>query len=313
MEPSTMQSTSGVDVRRLVPQDLDAVVALDRRITGGSRRGYFEKRLAAALRQPKRHLQLAAAIPEGIAGFLLARVVDGEYGRDGASGVLEAVGVDPGIRQLGLGRRMLAALGDRLRARGVDSVVTQADWRNHSMLEFLDGAGFALAPRQILERKVHRMPLPGTDEEVERTPPLVRHLRPTDVEMVARIDRMLTGQDRGEYLRRKFDEALHESAICVSLVAEDDGFVVAFAMARVDFGDFGHVHPTAALDTLGVNPGFAHRGFARALLAQMIDNLAALHVESLETDVARTSFGLLQFLYAFGFAPSQRLSFERKV
>lgn len=313
MESVSMESPSGVDVRPLAPEDLDAVVALDRRIMGGSRRGYFEKRLAAALHQPKRHLQLAATTPNGLSGFVLARVVDGEYGRVGSAGVVEAVGVDPAARHAGLGRQLLSALEHRLRAREVGSVVTQVDWRNHSMLEFLDGAGFTLAPRQILERKVHRMPLPGTDEEIERMPPLVRHLRAGDLAMVARIDQMLTGQDRCDYLRRKLDEALEESAICVSLVAEDDGFVVAFAMARVDFGDFGHVQPTAALDTIGVNPGFSHRGFARAVLTQMIDNLSALHVESLETEVARTSFELLHFLYQFGFGPSQRLSFERIV
>jgi ribosomal protein S18 acetylase RimI-like enzyme len=311
MESATHESLSRVDVRPLTPDDLDAVVALDRRITGESRRGYFEKRLAAALLHPKRNLQLAATTQIGLAGFVLARVVDGEYGRVGPAGVLEAVGVDPAARHAGLGRHMLSALGHRLNARDVSTIVTQVDWRNHSMLAFLDRAGFVLGPRHVLERKVHRMPLPVTDEEIERVPPLVRHLRAGDLEMIARIDQMLTGQDRSTYLQRKVDEALHESAICVSLVAEDDGFVVAFATARVDFGDFGHVRPTAALDTIGVNPGFSHRGFAHALLTQMIDNLAALHVESLETEVARTSFDLLGLLYGFGFHPSQRLSFER--
>jgi ribosomal protein S18 acetylase RimI-like enzyme len=157
------------------------------------------------------------------------------------------------------------------------------------------------------------MPLPATDEEIEAFPPVVRHLREEDFEMVARIDRDNTGQDRSEYLRRKFDEVLTESAIEVSLVAEDDGFVVAFAMARVDFGDFGHVEPVAALDTIGVNPGHARKGFAQAVLTQMIDNLSALHVERLETEVAHDSFGLLRFLYKFGFGPSSRLAMHKRI
>jgi ribosomal protein S18 acetylase RimI-like enzyme len=223
------------------------------------------------------------------------------------------VGVDPQAQGTGVGRRMMRALEERLNARHVAAVITQVDWRNHAMLKFLDGAGFQLAPRLVATREVRRMPLPKTDEEIEAIPPLIRHLRADDFEMIERIDRRLTGQDRSEYLRAKFDEVLVESAIAVSLVAEDDGFVVAFAMARVDYGDFGHVQPAATLDTIGVNPGFAHKGMAQALLTQMIDNLSALHVESLETEVSRGSFELLRFLYQFGFGPSQRLAFERRV
>jgi len=97
----------------------------------------------------------------------------------------------------------------------------------------------------------------------------------------------------------------------MSLVAEDDGFPVAFAMARVDFGDFGHLGACASLDTIGVDPRFASHGFGGALLAQMIENLAAVHVERLETEVAPESFELRRFLQRSGFAPSQRVAFRK--
>ena len=304
-------SSTPVTIRSLAKEDLDAVVALDRRITGSSRRGYFERRLAAALRHPARHLQLAATTTTGLVGFMLARTALGEYGRVRSAGVLEAVGVDPSCQRCGVGRGLTAALEERLAARDIGSLITQVDWRNHPMLRFLDGAGLLIAQRHVLAREVMRMPLPATDEEVEAMPPVVRHLRMSDFDAVARIDRSLTGRDRSAYLQAKFDEVLQESAITVSLVAEDDGYVAAFAMARVDLGDFGHVAPAASLDTIGVHPDLAHRGFARALLGQMVDNLSALHVEALETEVSRDAFALLRFLYDFGFKPSQRLAFER--
>lgn len=305
--PTSPMNTS---LRALAPDDLAAVVHLDRRITGGARGSYFERRLRAAVEHPDRHLQLAVTSDQDLVGFALGRLAGGEFGR-GEALLLEAVGVEPGLRARGIGRRLMSALGDSARRRHATSLVTQADWRDHAMLAFLDRAGFTLAPRLVLERRVQRMPLPETDEEIEAAPPLVRHLRADDLEMVARVDRLLTGEDRRDYLRRKLSEALDASSIVVSLAAEYDGFVVGFALARVDLGDFGHVVPTASLDTLGVNPGFAGRGFARALLGQLIDNLAALHVEALETEVARESFGLLRFLHAFGFGPSARLSFSR--
>jgi ribosomal protein S18 acetylase RimI-like enzyme len=301
-----------VTLRPLLKTDLEAVVALDKRAEGGSRRGYFERRLGVALRWPKRHLQLAALADGQVVGFLLARTAGGEFGRKEPAIVLEAINVDPAARHHGVGQQMLGGLSELARGREVTRLVTQVDWHSHPMMRFLDAAKFELAPRIVLARKVHRMPLPQTDEEIEAFPPLVRHLREDDLDMVCRIDRATTGEDRSEYLRRKVDEVLTESAIEVSLVSEEDGHVVAFVMARVDLGDFGHVGATASLDTIGVNPGHASKGHARAILTQMIDNLAALHVERLETEVAHDAFGLLRFLYRFGFGPSDRLPMQRK-
>lgn len=313
MITSTTAEPTDIQLRPLTAQDLDAVVTLDRRITKRSRGGYFAMRLAAALRHPKQHLQLAATVPTGLVGFVLARVTGGEFGRHDEVLALEAVGVDPATQDAGVGRRMVTELEHLASGRGIRRVMTQVEWRDHAMLRFLDGAKFKLAPQLLLERGVSRMPLPPTDEEIETPPPLVRHLRADDLDMIRHIDRQLTGRDRTEYLNSKLDEALHESAIAMSLVAEDDGFVVAFATVHVDVGDFGHVEPVASLETIGVNPGFAHKGFARAILAQMIDNLAALHVERLETEVARDNFELLGFLYRFGFGASQRLPFVHTI
>lgn len=304
MKQSTHE-TSGIAIRPLAKSDLDAVIALDRAITGRPRRGYFERRLASALRDPRGHLQLAATGARGLVGFALARVAPGEYGRAAPVVLLESIGVDPTMQHAGIGRRMVSSL-----SRDGRAIVTQADWRDHAMLRFLAGLGFALSPRLLLERRVARMPLPATDDAFERPIPPVRRLRADDLDMVVRIDEMSTGRVRRDYFERKFDEALHESPIAVSLVVEDDGFVVGFAMARVDLGDFGHVEPTASLDTIGIHRGLAGKGLASALLTQMIDNLAALMVERLETEVAHDHYELMRFFHRFGFAPAQRLVFE---
>jgi len=310
---SSPSTPPGLEVRPLRAEDLEAVIALDHRSMGASRRGYFEKRLAAAQRKPKGHLQLGVMSSQGLVGFLLSRMGGGEYGRPDEVVVIEAVGVDPSTRQAGLGRRMLAELAGLASARGIHRLVTQVEWHNHLMLRFLAGTGFEIAPWPVLERALDRIPLPATDEEIEILPPVVRNLRAGDFDAIRRIDRAITGQDRTRYLERKFDEALQESAIAVSLVGEADGLPAAFAMARVDFGDFGHVEATAALDTIGVDPLRARQGLGKAVLHQMIENLAALHVEHLETEVPRDNFTLLQFLDSLGFGASQRLSFQKKI
>lgn len=81
-------------------------------------------------------------------------------------------------------------------------------------------------------------------------------------------------------------------------------------MARADLGDFGRTEPAAVIDTIGVDPEYAHRGVGRALLSQLFANLGALRVERVETVTAPRDQALLGFLFDAGFKPSQRLAFN---
>lgn len=136
--------------RRLRPDDLDAVVAIDRRITGGSRRGYFQKRLAAALREPARHLQFGIDGEGGLVAYVLARVLSGEYGQDDESVLLEVIGVDPGKAGRGLGTRLLEMLEAEMRRRRIGVLESAIEWRDHGLVRFFARHGFSKAPRHIL-------------------------------------------------------------------------------------------------------------------------------------------------------------------
>ena len=83
--------------------------------------------------------------------------------------------------------------------------------------------------------------------------------------------------------------------------------------SSVDLGDFGRTEPVAVLDTIGVHPGYRHRCVGHALLSQLFVNLGGLRIERVETVVAPHDLELLGFLYAVGFAPSQRIPFARPV
>lgn len=138
----------------------------------------------------------------------------------------------------------------------------------------------------------------------------VRSLRVEDLKALIAIDRRITGRDRSRYFERKLDEALHESDVRVSLVAEVDGRPVGFIMARVDFGEFGRVEAAAVMDTVGVDPDFAGRGVGRALLSQLLANLRTLRVDKILTEVDWSDRALIAFLDRCGFKPSSRLSFD---
>ena len=141
----------------------------------------------------------------------------------------------------------------------------------------------------------------------------IRTMREGDTRAIVAIDRRITGRDRSTYFESKLAEALHESDVCVSLIAERDGGPVGFIMARVDFGAFGRVEPTAVLDTVGINPDYRDLGIGRALLSQLLINLTTLRVEHVRTELGWRERDLLAFLDHCGFRPAQQLCFEYSV
>ncbi len=307
-----MHDNPGYDA--LTGADFEAAVTLDARANASARPRpqYLKKRLDAALRDPKHHLQVAARLRGQLAGFALARVQDGEFGLADLRVVLETVAVDPAAGRCGLGRGLLAALAALGKHKGATAMTTQIRWDETALAGFFARAGFSLAARQVLELGVATAKLEDEDAE-----PLsvraVRLLRPGDVDAIARIDAQRSGRDRRGYVARKVEQALQESALQVSQVAIEDGAVVGFALASVDHGDFGRVAPTAVLHTLGVQPGHAEKGYGTALLAQLTNNLKGLLVDRLRTEVAFADVGLAQWFAARGFAPSQALALQRSI
>ncbi|MGO9702212.1 MAG: GNAT family N-acetyltransferase [Xanthobacteraceae bacterium] len=140
----------------------------------------------------------------------------------------------------------------------------------------------------------------------------VRTMREDDLGALIEIDHRITGRDRSAYFAHKLAEALHQSDMRVSLVAERDGAPVGFIMARVDFGEFGRMEPTAVMDTIGVDPDYQQAGVGRALLSQLLINFATLRVEQIRTEIDWSDRDLLAFLDHCGFRPAEQLCFERR-
>lgn len=141
----------------------------------------------------------------------------------------------------------------------------------------------------------------------------VRSLAADDLDAIVKIDRLSTGENRRDYYERRLHEALNQSGIRVSLVAEVDDFVAGFIMARVDLGEFGRTESVAVIDTLGVDPRYQGTGVGAALMSQLLTNLKGLHVEAARTVVEWNAFDILAYMQSHGFKPSQRLVFARKV
>jgi len=340
-------------LRSLYPEDITQVSRIESCLAGSPRRVFLEKRLAAATANPGEvfldeiggmplvpqtvpdsFITCAALDGKRLAGYGFARILEGEFGARSTIVELDDIGVDPDYQGKGIGKMVIAGIEQRMKTRSISTLRTQVVWPNLSMIGFFASTGFALASGQIIERdtsplsedvaevapikmdgkwQVHTGAGGNYHDKLARNRVMVRLLQWEDLAAVDRIDAKHTGLDRSAYCAAKFREMLDESGIRVSMVAEDDGIVTGFIMARVDYGEFGKVDKAAVIDTIGVHPAYGGSGIGHALLSQLLINLSALQVESVRTKVEHENFGLKSFLFRRGFKPSQRLLLTRKM
>ena len=321
---------SEIQMKPLTPEDLEAVIAIDSATSGTSRRGYFEKRLTAAIERPQDYVFVGLSAEGVLAGFAFAKIVSGAFGQTGAAASLDAIGVNPDQAARGFGHKLLAEVEAVLRHKRVSILTSQIDWPQQPVLGFMAHAGFRLAPRVVLTRTTEEIALDlEVEEEVEeldysspngdaenalsrdRVP--VRTMTESDLGKIVSIDAASMGFERRDYFTRKQHESLHQSAVQVSLVAEQDGFPVGFIMARVDFGEFGRTGSEAVMDSIGVDPGFQAQGVGQALMAKLIANLGILQVETVRTEVDWDDTALIGFFSSAGFVPAQRIPLEKSL
>ncbi|MFQ5623128.1 MAG: GNAT family N-acetyltransferase [Paracoccaceae bacterium] len=333
MKLKTDNPATSEQIKPLCADDLDAVIAIDAANSGVSRRGYFEKRLAAATDRPRDYVYSGLHNDGKLAGFAFAKLVEGEFGKPGASASLDAIGVDPACRGKGAGHRLLGAVCEVLKHKGVEELTSQVGWANRALLGFLGDEGFALDSRLVLIRSTDEMPVAyaGTatlqgPREIDHSSPHgddfaalsrdrvpVRSMNGDDLKSIISIDARNSGRDRTAYYERKQHEVMHASGVRVSLVAELEGYPVGFIMARMDFGEFGLAGREAVMDTIGVDPGYRGHGVGHALMSQLMANLSVLRVETVRTEVEWNAVDIIGFLDSAGFVPAQRVTVCRKL
>ena len=324
---------SHLTYRSLHPEDLEQVSAIDSRIVGQPRQGFFKKRLAVAMAAPEAFITCAACAGDLLKGYAFARIQDGDFGSAQTVAVLDVLGVAADARGRQIGKTMLARIEQVMARKGIATLRTEIDWSDHAMTGFFAATGFALAPCQIVARDTSTLPehveematvrmdgywqvhgAGGNDyDTLRRDRVLIRSLREDDLDEVVRLDQKLSGRNRSDYYLCKFQEMLVESGIRVSLVAEKKDLLAGFIMARVDYGEFGKPIQTAVIDTLGVHPAEKGTGVGQALLSQLLNHLSVLRVESLYTQMQWQQYELHRFLQTSGFAPSQRLVLAKRV
>jgi ribosomal protein S18 acetylase RimI-like enzyme len=149
---------TGIVVRGLTPEDLEAVVAIDAKSTGRRREEYFRIKLKQNLTETGIKVSLAAEADGLFRGFLLARVYYGEFGTLEPVAVLDTLGVHPETRGVGIGHALMEQLLINLAGLGVPTLRTEVAWDDMLLLAFFQRERFRPAARLCLELPVTHRP-----------------------------------------------------------------------------------------------------------------------------------------------------------
>jgi ribosomal protein S18 acetylase RimI-like enzyme len=134
-------------VRSMDERDVGAIVRLDRRITGRDRAEYYRRKAAEALRHAGIRVSLVAEVEGAFAGFLMARVDYGEFGRTEPIAVLDTIGVHPEFTRRHVARALLEQLLLNLGSLRVERLLTEVEWDQLDLLAFFARTGFGPSQR----------------------------------------------------------------------------------------------------------------------------------------------------------------------
>ena len=139
-------------VRPVEATDLDAIVRIDEKLSGHTRKEYWQRRLElSSLRPP--WMSLVAETDGRVAGFLFGWVGESEFGMAEPTAWLDMIGVDPPYRGRGVGHALVGRfVTSASELRATARVATLIDLGQADIREFFLRLGFRHGPMIQMER-----------------------------------------------------------------------------------------------------------------------------------------------------------------
>jgi ribosomal protein S18 acetylase RimI-like enzyme len=141
----------GCIIRQLTAEDLKDLVRMDQKITGRTRRKWYEGKLHRALAESDLQVSLGAELDGRLVGAMLGSVHYGEFGLPEPVAVLDTALVDLEHRGKGVGNAMFEQLVRNLRALRIEKIRTEVAWNEQELLAFFGKKGLSPIPRLVLE------------------------------------------------------------------------------------------------------------------------------------------------------------------
>ena len=137
-------------------EDVEAVIAIDRKITGVRRAISYTDIITGDLGELL-DLSVVAEASGQVVGFILARhMVVGEPSSE--VGLIQIMGVDPEYWGQGIATQMMKFLLSRCRDKGIRTVQTMVNERDSQLQSFFEHVGFA--PGQLVDYSKNIEPPP---------------------------------------------------------------------------------------------------------------------------------------------------------
>jgi ribosomal protein S18 acetylase RimI-like enzyme len=142
---------AAITVRPVRRADLDRVIAIDAIVTGLRKQDYWRAlyRRYGGVDDDARHF-LVAEVEGRVAGFVIGEVRDWEFGSPPCGWVF-AISVDPSVRLAGVGTRLLDAISEGFRRKGVRKLRTMLSRDNTLILSFFRSQGMTAGSLLPLE------------------------------------------------------------------------------------------------------------------------------------------------------------------
>lgn len=129
-------------VRELMKEDLTAIIDMEGRATGVPRPEYWHERIDISEAIRPHWASLVAEVDNRVAGFILGRAGQLEFGLPASVAWIEYIRIDPVYAHHGVGRALIEQFCESALDHGVKTVCTLVAQDNAAMDGFLSQLGF---------------------------------------------------------------------------------------------------------------------------------------------------------------------------
>ncbi len=131
-----------LNVRIMTKDDLDAIVEIDTKVLGESRREYWTTKIVKQAESRPPDASLVSEIDGKVVGFILGEVSGWEFKVPNNIGWIDTIGIDPDYQNRGIAKILATALINNLKRYGVDTIYTLVNWNDWDLLQFFHAMGF---------------------------------------------------------------------------------------------------------------------------------------------------------------------------
>lgn len=150
-------TTNTISIRLMTADDFDAVVRIDEKILKTSRPEYYELKFEK-LFESREYLptSFVAQNQDGtVVGFIMGELFMGQYGISHEGATVDTIGVDPDVRDKGIGKRLMAEFIDHLKDLDVKKINTLVEKNNSQLMHFFNSNQFRPSQTIVnLERSI---------------------------------------------------------------------------------------------------------------------------------------------------------------